>query len=422
MQERPGRQDAANPRAGGVWDDLVGQPHAVTILRQAADAALGLAAGAPASAMSQSWLITGPPGSGRSNAAKAFAAALQCDAPGAPGTGCGQCRPCRTALAGTHPDVLLMRTEVLSIGIDAIRQLVLRAAMSPSIGRWLVVVVEDADRLTEQAADALLKSIEEPPPRTVWLLCTPTVDDVAPTIRSRCRHLLLRTPAVEAVAAFLVARHGADPALALLGARAAQGHIGRARALATDDGVRARHDAVISLPARLTGPAAAALAAADLVTTASADADAASATAAAGATARLRRQLGLIDGTRPDRAAQAALKDLADEQETKAKRAVRTISTGRSSIWPPSTGTCSPPSSVPGAPRSTNTAGPTSTSSPGRVSRRTRSAGSTPSSPPGRRSRSTVRRCWPSRRWHSLSCRRRHRPSPLAHRVALCPS
>jgi len=337
---------------GGVWADLVGQPHAVELLRAAARSAAspgaapagwtavegGQPAAAPSatpSAMSRSWLITGPPGSGRSNAARAFAAALQCtpvdtdatsgtgDGGGPAELGCGQCRACRTVLANTHPDVLLIRTEVLSIKIREIRELVARAAMAPTVGRRLVVVVEDADRLTEDAADALLKSIEEPGPRTVWLLCAPSVDDVAPTIRSRCRHLRLRTPSAAAVADFLVRRHGADRALALLGARCAQGHIGRARALATDAGVRARHDAVLSLPARLTGPAAAVRAAADLVATATEDAALASAGAAVEATARLRRQLGLREGTRPDRTAQAALREQADEQETMAKRAVR---------------------------------------------------------------------------------------------------
>lgn len=314
--------------SAAVWADLVGQPHAVEVLTVAARAAAD--PGRAPSAMSQAWLLTGPPGSGRSNAARALAAALQCtgdptavEDSAAPGSGCGRCQPCRTVLAGTHPDVLFVRTEVLSIQVRDIRELVLRAAMSPTVGRWLVVSIEDADRLTEAAADALLKSIEEPGPRTVWVLCAPAVDDVTPTIRSRCRHLLLRTPTADAVAAFLVARHGVDPALALLGARCSQGHIGRARALATDAGVRARHDAVVSLPRRLSGPASAARCAAELVATASADAEAASSGAAAAATSRLRRQLGLEEGTRPDRAGQAALKELADSQETMAKRAVR---------------------------------------------------------------------------------------------------
>jgi len=174
-----------------VWDDLVGQGQAVEVLQRA------VAGGAHA--MSHAWLITGPPGSGRSNAAKAFAAALQCEV----GTGCGTCTGCRTALSGAHPDVTLVRTEQLSIGVDEVRDLVRRAAMSPTLGRRQVLVIEDADRVTERGADALLKSIEEPSPKTVWLLCAPTADDVVATIRSRCRALHLATPTVAAVAELL---------------------------------------------------------------------------------------------------------------------------------------------------------------------------------------------------------------------------
>ena len=140
-----------------VWDDLVGQEPAVAVLRKAVDGAtarLQGASGAATAGMTHAWLITGPPGSGRSNAGRAFAAALQCE-----NQGCGECAVCRTALNGAHPDVSLIRTELLSIRVSEIRELVRRAAMRPTQGRWQVMVVEDADRLTEQAADALLKSI-----------------------------------------------------------------------------------------------------------------------------------------------------------------------------------------------------------------------------------------------------------------------
>ena len=166
----------------GVWADLVGQEKAVGVLRRAAESQPGRSS----HAMSHAWLITGPPGSGRSNAAKAFAAALQCV-----DHGCGQCNACRTALSGAHPDVTLVRTEALSIGVDEVRELVRRAAMNPVHGCHQVVVVEDADRITERGADALLKAIEEPAPKTVWLLCAPTPEDVIVTIRSRCRRLHL---------------------------------------------------------------------------------------------------------------------------------------------------------------------------------------------------------------------------------------
>ena len=183
----------------GVWAELIGQDQAVATLRRAV-------AGEP-HAMSHAWLVTGPPGSGRSNAARAFAAGLEC----ARGFGCGECNECRTSLSGAHPDVTLVRTELLSIGVDEVRELVRRAVMSPTLGRWQVIVVEDADRVTERGADALLKSIEEPAPRTVWILCAPNPDDVVATIRSRCRLLRLQTPSVAAVAELLRTRDGIEP-------------------------------------------------------------------------------------------------------------------------------------------------------------------------------------------------------------------
>lgn len=221
-----------------VWDDLVGQADAIATLQQAARGR----------GMSHAWLFTGPPGSGRSNAAVAFAAALQCEQ-----AGCGGCEACRTALAGSHPDVVLRSTQRMIISVDDARDLVKRAALSPVRGRWQVMVVEDADRLNEQANNALLKAIEEPHPRTVWLLCAPHASDVLPTIRSRSRLLQLTTPTAAEVADFLVRRHGVPEALAAHCARASQGHIGRARALALDETVRNRRREVITLPGRLRG-------------------------------------------------------------------------------------------------------------------------------------------------------------------------
>ena len=168
--------------AASVYDDLVGQEHIVDVLRKAVaatrsgDETLGITN----QAMTHAWVFTGPPGSGRSSAAIAFAQALVC-----PNDGCGTCNACRSALNGAHPDVEVIRTEGLSIKIDEVRELLARVAWAPSMGGWRVVVMEDADRLTESAANALLKAIEEPGNRTVWLLCAPTLHDVLPTIRSR---------------------------------------------------------------------------------------------------------------------------------------------------------------------------------------------------------------------------------------------
>jgi len=166
--------------AVSVWDEVVGQERQVEPLR---------AAVADPVAMTHAWLITGPPGSGRSYAARAFAAALQCTQ-----GGCGTCRECVTALSGAHADVTLVATEKVTISIQEVRDLISQAASSPSQGRWRVMVVEDADRMAERTSNVLLKSIEEPPPRTVWLLCAPSPQDVAVTIRSRCRIIGLTTP------------------------------------------------------------------------------------------------------------------------------------------------------------------------------------------------------------------------------------
>lgn len=261
-----------------VWRRVVGQP-VVTGMQESASEARAIVAAAAgatvdtsAGAMTHAWLITGPPGSGRSVVARAFAGALQCTADVVP-PGCGRCQGCRSAVAGTHPDVHLVATESLNLQVDLVRDLVRQAVMRPAEGRWQVLVIEDADRLTDEAADALLLSLEEPPPRTVWLLCTPAAEDIAPTIRSRCRSVALRTPPVDDVARFLVSE-GVDPAMAAFAARASQGHIGRARALATDERARHNRDEVLRLPTRLTDAPSALAGAAALLEAAEADAGA----------------------------------------------------------------------------------------------------------------------------------------------------
>ena len=294
----------------GVWDDLIGQERAVEVLRRAV--------AGESHAMTHAWLVTGPPGSGRSNAARAFAAALQC----AEG-GCGECHACRTSLSGAHPDVTLVRTEQLSIGIDEVRDLVRRAAMRPTLGRYQVLVVEDADRVTERGADALLKSLEEPATSTVWLLCSSSAEDVIVTIRSRCRQVHLATPSDEAVAELLVRRDGIEPALAAHAARAAQGHIGRARALARDEGVRNRRAEVLKIPSSLLSVGECLRAAELLVKSTAADAEQATSEVSQRERATLEEALGFgTKGARP-RSAQAALKELEDEQKARVKRLQR---------------------------------------------------------------------------------------------------
>jgi DNA polymerase-3 subunit delta' len=223
--------------------------------------------------MTHSWLFTGPAGAGRELAARAFAASLNCenDPPG-----CGECAGCHTVLTDTATDLRTVRPEGLSLGVKDVRALVRDAASVPTTGRWRILLLEDADRLTEAAANALLKALEEPAERSVFILCAPSVEDVLPTIRSRCRTVALRLPSAADVRDALL-RDGVDERLAVTVAQASQGHLALARRLALDEEARSRREAVLRIPARLGRIGDCLAAAADLVNAANADADAANA-------------------------------------------------------------------------------------------------------------------------------------------------
>jgi DNA polymerase-3 subunit delta' len=226
-------------------------------------------------------------------------------------------------LQGTHADLEVVRPAGLSYGVRETRELVLRASSSPSGGRWQIVLFEDAERATEQAANALLKAIEEPPPRTVWLLCTPSPEDLLVTIRSRCRLVTLRTPPVSAVADLLVQRDGVDRTTADVVARAAQGHISRARRLAADPEARQRRAEVLSVPRRLTSVGPAVMAAESLVKAAEAEARMMAEELNEGETSSLRQALGESAKGRMPRGTAGALKDLEDRQKSRATRVKR---------------------------------------------------------------------------------------------------
>ena len=291
--------------SSSVWGRLVGQRRVIETLRTAV----------AGQGMTHAWLFTGPPGSGRSNAALAFAAALQC-----PRGGCGQCHECRTVLGGSHADVTVVRTEKLSIAVKEVRDLVRASALAPAGGRWQILVIEDADRLTEQAANALLKAIEEPTDRTVWMLCAPTVEDALPTIRSRCRLVTLTTPTSEEVAAFLTERDGVAPALASYAARASQGHIGRARALTRDGATRERRSEVVAIPARLRSLKDCLTAAKRLSEVTKEEADAITSELDAREKAELDAGYGVVERGRRPREYAPALAELEKAQKTRAKR------------------------------------------------------------------------------------------------------
>lgn len=292
----------------GFWSEIVGQQAAVDMLERAASAD-----GAPAHA----WLITGPPGSGRSNLAYRFAAALiartEADRERVYGMVRGQ----------THPDFAALTTQAAVIRIDSAREIVTTAHYAPSEGRYRVIVIEDADRMTEHTSNVLLKAIEEPPERTIWVLCAPSEADLLPTIRSRTRTLRLITPSVADVARLLVERDGADPALAERAARLAQSHIGMARRLARDPEAMDRRTRSISaaLGTQTLGDAMAV--AASLVAIAQADADALTEQLDASEREEAMRNLGIAPGGAIPPKLRSQIKALEEDQERRRKRSLR---------------------------------------------------------------------------------------------------
>lgn len=297
-----------------VFDSLIDQNETVAILKDATVAAKNNED--ESQNMTHAWLFTGPPGSGRSNTALAFAAALLC-----PDSGCNHCVNCTTALKGTHADVELIKTEGLSIKIDEVRDLITRASWSPSVAQYRVVIIEDADRLTESAANALLKAIEEPGLRTVWLLCAPTLTDVLPTIRSRTRNLILRTPSIAAVTKLLESEL-VSPAIAELAARASQGHIGRARYLANDPQARTRRTDILKLPLTITDIASAFKCAQLLVDAAKREAEADAEKRNDAETSALKEAWGQ-QGSRVVQGGAKAIKELEKDQKSRQTRMVR---------------------------------------------------------------------------------------------------
>ncbi|MDU0301146.1 DNA polymerase III subunit delta' [Streptomyces sp. PAL114] len=316
-----------------VWDDLVGQERVSEQLAAAARDADALvtavSSDAPppeASRMTHAWLFTGPPGAGRNQAARAFAAALQCVSPdralgGAPG--CGFCDGCHTALVGTHADVSTVAAVGAEILVKDMRDTVRKSFTAPANGRWQVILVEDAERLNEKSANAVLKAVEEPAPRTVWLLCAPSIEDVLPTIRSRCRHLNLSTPSVDAVADMLIRREGIEPDVAASVARATQGHVDRARRLATDPAARARRASVLKLPLRVEDVGGALKAAQELVDAAAEDAKQLAEEMDGKETEDLKAALGAVQGGRLPRGTAGVVKDLEDMQKRRRTRTQR---------------------------------------------------------------------------------------------------
>jgi len=301
-----------------VWSPLVGQHRAIATLKRAVEAAPNCLTGAIDSAMTHAWLFTGPPGSGRSVAARAFAAALLCDA-----QGCNTCNTCRTATSGAHPDVTISRIEQLSIKVKDMKELVMHASLAPMSGLWQIIIIEDADRITDRGAGVLLKILEEPPQRAVWMLCAPNADDIIPTIRSRLREVRLVTPSNKDIANLLTSHYNTPPDTAEQAARACGGHIGRAKALAADQAQREARQRIVDLPTSWTSLMTCLNTAAEVVTQAQSAAEAQTTEQDAQERRELEIALGFTTKGAKPRTATTAIAALEEQQKARAKRLQR---------------------------------------------------------------------------------------------------
>ncbi len=306
-----------------IWDELTGQAEAIAVFRSAATRDAAPTAGSPeatsdAASMTHSWLITGPPGSGRSNLAYAFATALL-----SPGGAEADDATRRQVAARTHPDLGVLSTERVIISIDEVRALVASSQFSPSVGRYRVMVIEDADRMTERTSNVLLKALEEPPPRTVWILCAPSEADLIPTVRSRVRSVRLRVPAIADVAELIAKRNGVDPKIAVRAAREAQSHIGMAHRLATNEQARARRERTLQVALGIRTVSDAVVAASALLETAADDAKAITEERDTEERESALRSLGVEPGGTIPAVLRSQLKSLEEDQKRRATRSLR---------------------------------------------------------------------------------------------------
>lgn len=293
-----------------VWDSIVGQTQVVEQLKAVSN-------GDP-KAIAQSWLICGPPGSGRSNVARAFAAALE-----SPDHGLDD-EPTKTTeqvLAGTHPDVTVLATNKVTIGIDEVRDIIATSEQMPGTAPWRIIIIEDVDRMLERTTNVLLKEIEEPSAHTIWLLCAPSAQDVLPTIRSRTRIVNLAVPTNQAVAKFLESK-GFEPKIAARAARLSEGHIGIANLYAKNERVMTDRDELIVGVLELHRASDAVLLAGNLIDNAKAQAEAEVNVKAAEAEADFRRVNGLDAKDRIPPKLRGAYNAIAKKDELK-RRATR---------------------------------------------------------------------------------------------------
>lgn len=289
-----------------VWDSLVGQKPVIDMLSR-------IAQGDP-SQITQSWLICGPPGSGRSNMARAFAAALESPDHG---MSAEPTRVTRQVLAGTHPDVTVLTTNKVTIGIDQVREIITTSEQMPATAPWRIIIIEDVDRMLERTTNVLLKEIEEPAEHCIWLLCAPSAQDVLPTIRSRTRIVNLAVPSTQAVAGFLTSTTNVEPKVAQRAARLAEGHIGIAKLYATDERVMSDRDELVVGVLNLARASDAVLLAGNLIDNAKAQAEADANRITAGQEAEFRRINGLAPSDRIPPKLRGAFNQIAKKDDVK---------------------------------------------------------------------------------------------------------
>lgn len=289
-----------------VWDSLVGQKPVIDMLSR-------IAQGDP-SQITQSWLICGPPGSGRSNMARAFAAALESPDHG---MSAEPTRVTQQVLAGTHPDVTVLTTNKVTIGIDQVREIITTSEQMPATAPWRIIIIEDVDRMLERTTNVLLKEIEEPAEHCIWLLCAPSAQDVLPTIRSRTRIVNLAVPSTQAVAGFLTSTTNVEPKVAQRAARLAEGHIGIAKLYATDERVMSDRDELVIGVLNLARASDAVLLAGNLIDNAKAQAEADANRITAGQEAEFRRINGLAPSDRIPPKLRGAFNQIAKKDDVK---------------------------------------------------------------------------------------------------------
>ena len=289
-----------------VWDSLVGQKPVIDMLSR-------IAQGDP-SQITQSWLICGPPGSGRSNMARAFAAALESPDHG---MSAEPTRDTQQVLAGTHPDVTVLTTNKVTIGIDQVREIITTSEQMPATAPWRIIIIEDVDRMLERTTNVLLKEIEEPAEHCIWLLCAPSAQDVLPTIRSRTRIVNLAVPSTQAVAGFLTSTTNVEPKVAQRAARLAEGHIGIAKLYATDERVMSDRDELVVGVLNLARASDAVLLAGNLIDNAKAQAEADANRITAGQEAEFRRINGLAPSDRIPPKLRGAFNQIAKKDDVK---------------------------------------------------------------------------------------------------------